>query len=601
MHHRLVKRMSDLVNGNDSLKLEVEVVRGHDLKPMDRSGLSDPYVKLRIGNQKQKTTSIKQTLHPVWKETMAFDNVSSKYTLELRVLDKDKWRKSEFMGQCKISLEQVLDNQGCFTGWFSLWDEKYENREIGTIHLRLALVDPKKTKVNRSFTRELTENVVVEDTRIWVGSWNVGNAAPEDIGCWIPQTGYDIYAIGVQECKYDSPDPEASSADVHWLKVLQKHLKGYSEFVAHRSIGEMRLTIFAKDKSRVSRLEFASEATGIGHVLANKGGVAIGFDYDSTSVCFLNSHLAAHQGMIKQRNENYGEICNGISNKLGKGLLSSFHHVIWMGDLNYRLQMNESDEKEPTPELFEKITGMIKDENYEELYQYDQLCKEISDGNTFVGFTQAGTPNFAPTFKVERQEIGQYIPKRTPSWCDRMLWRSITGFNLKQTSFSSTPELSSSDHKPVSGEFTMETFKLPSHDPSAVRGKLVFESIRCEGLVAADIGGSSDPYLVIHSRVFSRRYVSNYKKKTLDPSWTEEELPSQVMVVNHKQAIPYHFLSVDIFDKDRQSSDDFIGHCAIPLRPLVGNLNQPNFFKVPVIHEGKHHGMLFATIRLEWD
>lgn len=43
-------------------------------------------------------------------------------------------------------------------------------------------------------------------------------------------------------------------------------------------------------------------------MLGNKGGVAIGFDYLESSLCFVNSHLAAHQIMIKDRNYDVQEI-----------------------------------------------------------------------------------------------------------------------------------------------------------------------------------------------------------------------------------------------------------------------------------------------------
>ncbi len=51
----------------------------------------------------------------------------------------------------------------------------------------------------------------------------------------------------------------------------------------------------------------------------------------------MNSHLAAHQNKTEKRNDDVAEVLAGI--QLGKAkvdILNQFHHVFWMGDLNYR-------------------------------------------------------------------------------------------------------------------------------------------------------------------------------------------------------------------------------------------------------------------------
>ena len=48
--------------------------------------------------------------------------------------------------------------------------------------------------------------------------------------------------------------------------------------------------------------------TGLGGAAGNKGGVAIRFLLDSTSMCFVCAHLAAGHSQVKERNEDYSEI-----------------------------------------------------------------------------------------------------------------------------------------------------------------------------------------------------------------------------------------------------------------------------------------------------
>ena len=49
-------------------------------------------------------------------------------------------------------------------------------------------------------------------------------------------------------------------------------------------------------------------AAGVGW---NKGGMAVSLQLGYTDVCLINCHLAAHQGKLKERNQNYAEIAGG--------------------------------------------------------------------------------------------------------------------------------------------------------------------------------------------------------------------------------------------------------------------------------------------------
>jgi hypothetical protein len=46
-----------------------------------------------------------------------------------------------------------------------------------------------------------------------------------------------------------------------------------------------------------------------------------------------------------------------------------------------------------------------------------------------------------------------YVDKRIPSYCDRILWRSLPGAagDLSIKKLTSIPTISTSDHKPVTG------------------------------------------------------------------------------------------------------------------------------------------------------
>ena len=98
----------------------------------------------------------------------------------------------------------------------------------------------------------------------------------------------------------------------------------------------------------------------MGGYWGNKGCVSVRWSVYGVSVCVLNCHLAAHTHMNKVSNESYVSIvttCSvqdrieGYNTVLGSHLYSNkdtemilYHdYVIWMGDLNFRLEIDPED------------------------------------------------------------------------------------------------------------------------------------------------------------------------------------------------------------------------------------------------------------------
>ncbi|KAI8441025.1 hypothetical protein MSG28_009298 [Choristoneura fumiferana] len=87
-------------------RLTVTVIKGRNLKAMDISGSSDPYVKICLICQgkrikKKKTTVKKNTLNPVYNEALVFDLPSENVfdiTLLVKVIDYDRIGSNELIG-----------------------------------------------------------------------------------------------------------------------------------------------------------------------------------------------------------------------------------------------------------------------------------------------------------------------------------------------------------------------------------------------------------------------------------------------------------------------------------------------------------------------
>ncbi|KHJ46193.1 C2 domain protein [Trichuris suis] len=96
-------------------KLIVTVGRAYNLRPMDITGASDPYVKITQLYQhrriKTKKTSIKRAnLHPVYNEVLVFDLPTSAMAdtnLLIKVMDWDRIGRDDLLGCCIIGPDSV--------------------------------------------------------------------------------------------------------------------------------------------------------------------------------------------------------------------------------------------------------------------------------------------------------------------------------------------------------------------------------------------------------------------------------------------------------------------------------------------------------------
>ncbi|KAL8203618.1 UNVERIFIED_CONTAM: Multiple C2 and transmembrane domain-containing protein 1 [Gekko kuhli] len=78
---------------------------------MDPNGLSDPYVKFRLGHQKYKSKIVPKTLNPQWREQFDFHLYEERGgIIDITVWDKDAGKKDDFIGReknvTKIKLEK---------------------------------------------------------------------------------------------------------------------------------------------------------------------------------------------------------------------------------------------------------------------------------------------------------------------------------------------------------------------------------------------------------------------------------------------------------------------------------------------------------------
>ena len=82
--------------------LHVTVTHGVGLRSADESGLSDPYVKLKLGEEEARSTVCRNTLDPVWNGTFRFRGLYDEFRrqpLKISAWDHDSYSTNDKLGQ----------------------------------------------------------------------------------------------------------------------------------------------------------------------------------------------------------------------------------------------------------------------------------------------------------------------------------------------------------------------------------------------------------------------------------------------------------------------------------------------------------------------
>lgn len=175
-------------------------------------------------------------------------------------------------------------------------------------------------------------------------------------------------------------------------------------------------------------------------------------------MCFVNCHLAAGQTQTANRNNDIAAILEAESLPAetslkartdqfasgGDGSMIMDHEVcILNGDLNYRIDAIPRN----------VIIDAVRQNNLPKLLERDQLLasRRKNPGFRLRSFIEAPI-TFAPTYKydVGTDEYDSSEKKRSPAWCDRVLYRGLG--RVKQLEYR-RHEVRASDHRPVSATF----------------------------------------------------------------------------------------------------------------------------------------------------
>ncbi|ETW77518.1 hypothetical protein HETIRDRAFT_105366 [Heterobasidion irregulare TC 32-1] len=269
-----------------------------------------------------------------------------------------------------------------------------------------------------------------------------------------------------------------------WTMALTAALgeKGelYEKLASKQLVGMLIIILVKKNlPGHFSDIKSSIVGAGIMGLMGNKGAVSVRLTYhppptvDSpsplpTALTFVNSHLAAFEEMLDRRNADFHDLSRRLSFPLtpqyvsptqnGVGALSVYHSdvLIWMvsalrslSHLNYRINLPDEDVRTTLVSEPSAISTMAS---------FDQLSQSMRTKKAFNGFTEHPI-HFAPTYRFNASLMTDglgYDMKRKPAWTDRILYMSSSFTTVEQTSYTSHPQITMSDHKPVSADFEVE-------------------------------------------------------------------------------------------------------------------------------------------------
>uniref|UniRef100_A0A5S6QAN4 C2 domain-containing protein n=1 Tax=Trichuris muris TaxID=70415 RepID=A0A5S6QAN4_TRIMR len=111
------------VESHQSTVVNVSLVKGRGLLPIvinEVANLPDPFVKLKIGNERLKSKAVTKTLEPEWNEKFNFHLHGAKKDEEIELIVHDR-RKDVFLGKGIFKLSQITED-GTYAGWVDLQD-----------------------------------------------------------------------------------------------------------------------------------------------------------------------------------------------------------------------------------------------------------------------------------------------------------------------------------------------------------------------------------------------------------------------------------------------------------------------------------------------
>lgn len=263
----------------------------------------------------------------------------------------------------------------------------------------------------------------------------------------------DLYVIGVQEGCSDRRE---------WETRLQETLGPQYVLLSSAAHGVLYMSLFIRRDLIwfCSEVEYSTVTTRIVSQIKTKGALGVSFTFFGTSFLFITSHFTSGDGKVAERLLDYNRTIQALAlprnvpdtnpyRSSAGDVTTRFDEVFWFGDFNFRLSGGRV-----AVEAFLKQDPEV---DVLALLQHDQLTREMKKGSIFKGFEEAEI-HFLPSYKFDigKDTYDSTSKQRTPSYTDRVLYKSRHKGDICPMKYSSCPGIKTSDHRPVYGLFRVK-------------------------------------------------------------------------------------------------------------------------------------------------
>ncbi|OXB67123.1 hypothetical protein ASZ78_005696 [Callipepla squamata] len=306
---------------------------------------------------------------------------------------------------------------------------------------------------------ELSRYFPDRNVGIFVATWNMQGQKelPENLDDFLlptdPDFAQDMYVIGVQE---GCPDRR------EWEIRLQETLGPHYVMLYSAAHGVLYMSVFIRRDLIwfCSEVEYATVTTRIVSQIKTKGALGICFTFFGTSFLFITSHFTSGDSKVNERKLDYNKTIQALTlpkvvpdtnpyRSSSGDVTTRFDEVFWFGDFNFRLNKDR--------ETVDSILSQDPETGVSKLLAYDQLTSEMGRGSIFKGFQEADI-HFRPSYKFDigKDSYDTTSKQRTPSYTDRVVFRSRYRDDIQAVKYSSCPVIKTSDHRPVFALFRVK-------------------------------------------------------------------------------------------------------------------------------------------------